>query len=368
MSENCFFCVPPKGKMKPVATVDEALESLKHKCYIWLDFVDPKREDLEALVQPLEIHPLSVEDCFDNNQVPKIEDFPTNNFMIFNNYLYEEGSLKINEVGIILGRNFLVTVNRRNGACKTLSSRMEETINHGIENIRKGPDFLFHIILDDLVDKKISAIEALEEDLNNAEEQILDSAPGFSPRELIRIRRCLLSLRKSLFHEREILVKICRRDSRFISEKAIYHFRDIYDHLVKFFETTEIYREMISSLMEMYLSMLNNKMAVVANRTNLVVRRLTLITTIFMPLTLLAGIGGMSEWTAMTGPDNWKISYPGFLLLMIVVAYASYLLLKWAESHDMKKNPVEEAPEQVGNIEPALQTAPGSWSGKGQNP
>ena len=121
------------------------------------------------------------------------------------------------------------------------------------------------------------------------------------------------TLRKSLFHEREILVKICRKDCPFISEKAIFHYRDIYDHLAKFFELTETYRDIVTSLMEMYLSMLNNLMAKVANETNATVRRLTFITTIFMPLTLLAGIGGMSEWSMMTGPENWQIAYPAFL-------------------------------------------------------
>jgi len=104
-----------------------------------------------------------------------------------------------------------------------------------------------------------------------------------------------------------------------VSELAIYHFRDIYDHLAKFFEITEMNRDILTSLMEMYLSLINNRMARVANRTNSTVRRLTLITTIFMPLTLLAGIGGMSEWSMMTGPQNWRLAYPLFLLAMVVI-------------------------------------------------
>jgi magnesium transporter len=141
----------------------------------------------------------------------------------------------------------------------------------------------------------------------------------------------LLNLRKCLFHEREILVKICRKDCPFIQERAIYHYRDIYDHLTKFFEMTESYREVVASLMDMYLSMLNNQMTKVANETNKTVRRLTLITTIFMPLTLLAGIGGMSEWSMMTGPSNWRIAYPAFLLAMVVIGFTNYCLLKWFE-------------------------------------
>jgi magnesium transporter len=148
-----------------------------------------------------------------------------------------------------------------------------------------------------------------------------------------------LSLRKSLFHEREILVKICRKDCPFISEKAIFHYRDIYDHLAKFFELTESYRDILTSLMEMYLSMLNNQMAKSANDTNATVKRLTFITTIFMPLTLLAGIGGMSEWSMMTGPQNWRIAYPAFLLAMVVIGFINYYLLKWLDKRNLQRNP-----------------------------
>jgi magnesium transporter len=201
-----------------------------------------------------------------------------------------------------------------------------------IESARQGPAFLMHIILDHIVDQKFLAIEALENELDTAEDTMLADASSFNPAELVRLRRDLLSLRKSLFHEREILVKICRKDCSFISEKAIFHYRDIYDHLAKFFELTESYRDILTSLMEMYLSMLNNQMAKSANETNATVRRLTFITTIFMPLTLLAGIGGMSEWSMMTGPQNWMIAYPAFLLAMVVIGFVNYYLLNWFEA------------------------------------
>jgi len=152
----------------------------------------------------------------------------------------------------------------------------------------------------------------------------------------MHLRRDLLTVRKSLFHEREILVKVCRWDSPFIPAKAIYLYRDIYDHLSKFFELTESYRDLVTSLMEMYLSMLNNRMTKAANDTNLIVRRLTFITTIFMPLTLLAGIGGMSEWSMMTGPQNWRVAYPIFLLAMVVIAVINYFLIKWIEKSRSK--------------------------------
>ena len=89
--------------------------------------------------------------------------------------------------------------------------------------------------------------------------------------------------------------------------------------------------------MEMYLTMLNNQMTKAANDTNVTVRRLTFITTIFMPLSLLAGIGGMSEWSMMTGPQNWRIAYPAFLLAMVVIGVANYFLLKWLEKRNEDK-------------------------------
>jgi magnesium transporter len=142
------------------------------------------------------------------------------------------------------------------------------------------------------------------------------------------LRRDLLALRKSIFHEREILTKICRKDCPFVSEKAIFHYRDIYDHLAKFFELAETYRDLLTSLTEMHLSLLNNQMTRATQETNGTVRRLTLITTIFMPLTLLAGIGGMSEWSMMTGPGNWRIAYPAFLLAMVLLGSLNYFTLR----------------------------------------
>ena len=149
--------------------------------------------------------------------------------------------------------------------------------------------------------------------------------------QLIRLRKDLLSLRKSLYHEREILVKICRMDCPFIPENAIVPYRDIYDHLARFFELAETYREIETSLMELYTSLLNNKMTKMSNETNLSVKRLTLIATIFMPLTLISGILGMSEWSMMTGPDNWKHSYPLFFLGMALIAVVNYFIIKRVE-------------------------------------
>jgi magnesium transporter len=338
MSETWFYHISQAGKLARVATIDSALAASMEGGFLWLNYCKPTKEDLSILIEPLGLHPLSIDDCFDENQIPKIDDFPRNTFILFNAFDYVKRTLSISEIDLFIGSNFLVTVSQRSSDGRNFLDGIEQIVEKDIESARKGPAFLMHVILDHVVDQKFVAIEALEDELDTVEDAMLADASHFNPAELVRLRRDLLSLRKSLFHEREILVKICRKDCSFISEKAIYHYRDIYDHLAKFFELTESYRDILTSLMEMYLSMLNNLMAKAANETNATVRRLTFITTIFMPLTLLAGIGGMSEWSMMTGPANWKIAYPAFLLAMVVIGFANYYLFRWLEKRRRRQD------------------------------
>ncbi len=331
MPETRFFHVEAGSGIRSLATLEEALLARARGGYIWIDVLDPTRDRLDAVAQPFGIHPLAVEDCLDEDQVPKIEDYPSHVLVLFNRYDYAARQLAIEEVDLLQGADFLVTVSRTGPAGGRVFANHEALVGPEIRNVEKGPDFLLHVILDHMVDAKLATIEALEDDIETAEEGMLEDATTFRLQDLVSLRRALLSLRKSLFHEREILVKICRRDSPFIGEGAIYHFRDIYDHLTKFFEFTEMNRDILTSLTETYLSLINNRMADVANRTNRSVRRLTLITTVFMPLTLLAGIGGMSEWSMMTGPHNWRVAYPLFLLAMVGIGTVNYLLLRWVE-------------------------------------
>jgi len=335
-SNKRFIHIVPEGKVIGLKSMKEALSALDKDGYVWFDFLDPDREDLSPLIQPLNLHHLAIEDCLDDDQVPKIDDFSTNTFVLFNSFDYIDKTFVINEINFFLGKNFLVSVTHCQPGKQNFPVQLDNAVARNMEDARKGPDFLLHVILDYIVDEKFEAIEAMQEELDDAEEIILKSPASFKPESLLRLRKSLLMLRKSLFHEREIMVRICRRDSSFVSEKVIYHFRDIYDHLAKFFEAIEIYREMITSLMEMYLTMINNRMTQVANRTNQVVRRLTLINTIFMPLTLLAGIGGMSEWSMMTGSGNWRIAYPVFLILMVLIGVINYFVLRWLEAKDRR--------------------------------
>lgn len=338
MSESKFYHFTSTGLFYGVKNVEEAIASLSDGGFIWLNFFNPPIEEIHSLVDTIGVHPLSVEDCLDTSQVPKIEHFPNNTFIIFNSFSYNNRTLFIDEIDIFIGKNFLITVSGINSDGRKPLNGIFKIVENDPSLAKAGPAFLMHVVMDYIVDEKLQAFESLEDELEEAEDEVLNDPSKFKPTELMRLKKYLVNLRKALFHEREILVKICRMDCPFVTDKAIFHFRDIYDHLAKFFELTETNREIVTSLMELYTSLLNNHMTRVSNETNASVRRLTLIATIFMPLTLLASIGGMSEWTMMTGQNNWKIAYPLFLLGMVVIALLNFLLIRFLEKRTRDRN------------------------------
>jgi magnesium transporter len=338
MSHSKFYHFTSTGLFYGLKTAEDAITALREGGFIWLNFYNPSMQELHSLVDTMGVHPLSVEDCLDTKQIPKIEHFPNNTFVITNSFNYHDKTLFIDEVDFFIGKDFLITVSGINSEGRKPLNNIQNIIENDPGMAKSGPAFLMHIVLDYVVDEKLQAFEAIEDEMEVAENEILDMPEKFQPTELLKLKKDLVNLRKSLFHEREILIKICRQDCPFIKDKAIFHFRDIYDHLTKFFELTETNREIVTNLMELYTSMLNNRMTEMSNKTNNSVRRLTLIATIFMPLTLLASIGGMSEWTMMTGHENWKIAYPLFLLGMLIIGVISFFLIRRMEKKDFRDN------------------------------
>lgn len=335
MSESKFYHFTSSGLFYGMKTSEEAITALREGGFIWMNYYKPEIQELHSLVDTIGIHPLSVEDCLDSSQVPKIEHFPGNTFIIFNAFTYKDKMLYVDEIDFFIGKNFLITVSGINSDERRPLNNVIKIIENDPSIAKAGPAFLLQVVLDYVVDQKFHAFEALEDELEMAEDQVIDSPDQFQVSELLRLRKHLLNLRKSLFHEREILVKICRTDCPFITDKAIFGFRDVYDHLAKFFELSESYREIVTTLMELYTSLLNNMMTKVSNETNSSVRRLTLITTIFMPLTLIASIGGMSEYTMMTGGEpNWRSAYLLLLAGLTLIAVINFFVLRGFE----KKN------------------------------
>jgi len=339
--EAHYTIITPSGGFEEMPTLKEALAyTTSQNGYIWADYVDPTAELLAELMPVLGIHPLSIEDCINGDQLPKLDLFPNYSFLIFNTFEETPEELLSHELDLFIGENFVITAGFRREDNQPLLTGLRELLERQREIVRQGPSYLLHQVLDKTVDDKLGVIENIEEALEANEDAILAEPLEFDYSSLMQSRRALQVIRRSLFHEREVVNKLIRRDSPFITEKALVYFRDIYDHLSKYYEVAEAAREQVTDLMEIHLSLINNSMAETANRTNAIMRRLTLITTIFMPLTLIAGIGGMSEFTMMVGQENWGIAYFMLLVVMVVIGLINYRLLLRMErdaNEDVKK-------------------------------
>ena len=181
MSESWFYDVSQAGQLSRVATFDAALAAAKDGSFAWLHYCQPTKEELSALIGPLGLHPLSVEDCFDENQIPKIDDFPRNTFVLFNTFNYSDKTLVIGEIDLFIGDNFLVTVSQRESDDRRFLDSIEHVVEMDIESARQGPAFLMHVILDHVVDQKFLAIEALEDELDTVEEAMLAESARSTP-------------------------------------------------------------------------------------------------------------------------------------------------------------------------------------------
>jgi len=325
--ENRYFAITRSKTLHRAAGLNDALLFAGDEGYIWLDYIDPSPESLAELGTSLGIHPLSIEDCLNGDQLPKLDLLSNLFVMTFSIFEPTSDGFQAHELDLFISKRFLITVSRRELNGNAVLSSMEASIEREMDTVRLGPSYLLHQVVDMIVDHKLMAVEGIEEKLDADEDAILRDAASFNLGSLMDSRRDLQVIRRSLFHERELIGKLIRKDSPFLAEKSLIYFRDVYDHLSKYYEIAETAREQVTNLMEIHLSLISNAMAESSNRTNAIMRRLTLITTIFMPLTLISGIGGMSEFTMMVGSTNWRTAYLILLIVMVIIGAINYVLL-----------------------------------------
>ncbi|MEL7626152.1 MAG: magnesium transporter CorA family protein [Anaerolineaceae bacterium] len=331
LPQSRFFCIDTNGKLSTISSLQEGLNAVKSGGYFWLDYCDPNLEILQPLISELNIHPLTIEDILHVEQLPKLDLFSNYSFMIFNIFENTDSEIQTNELDLIIGSNFVISSARRDQAGRPFLMGFERIAERESQRIKNGPSFLLHLIVDTVTDRKLEVIDQIEGKLDLDEDEILADSRTFDLSRLMDSRRSLMTIRKSIFYEREVVSKLIRQDSPFISEQSIIFFRDVNDHLSRYYEISETARDQVTSLMEIHLSMINNRMSQTSNRTNAIMRRLTLITTIFMPLTLISGIGGMSEFTLLVGEENLKIGYIVLFVLMAIIALVNYSYLKRME-------------------------------------
>ena len=284
---------------------------------LWLDIQQPEEDILEPLLeQRFGFHELAAEDTLSPNTLPKYDAFPGYDFFIFRAVdvnLTEHGS-ETYKLAAFLSRNFLITVHRdalqaADDVCNRLPSDARLLGN--------GPDFLLYNIVDQMVDAHFPLLEQIEEVVDNLQDSIFKNARPSHLDELLHLKRDVNVLRRQSMPQRELLNQISRGDAQFIQRQHLIYFRDLYDHMFRISETIDVERDLMAGTMEAYLS-------VVANRTNEIMKVLTILSTIMLPLTLIAGVYGMNFQHM---PElHWRYGYPFALILM---AATTTVLLIW---------------------------------------
>jgi len=261
---------------------------------------------VETLGKAFALHPLALEDVLTLGQRPKAEPFDDTLFCIVQYLAYRRESLEKTQIALFLGANFVVTFQPR---CDDLLAPIRERLTKGRGRLRqKGAGYLAYAILDLVVDAAFPALEALGDHLDAIEEGILERPDQKDIEDLQCARRELLVMRQVLWPQREVVGRLAREEHELMPDEVRLYFRDCYDHAVQALEVSENFREMASGLLDIYLTSLSH-------RLNDVMKVLTIISTVFMPLSFLAGVYGMNfdRQQPLNMPElGWKFGYLGF--------------------------------------------------------
>lgn len=300
---------------KEAKDIQECLEFKDKPGITWIN-IDGilKNEDLEKLGKGFNIHPLALEDILSVDQRPKEEDFTSNIYVVLKMLSYNEKTSEIisEQVSIILGSNYLISF--QEGIKGDVFNSVRNKIRSGKGKTRSlGPDYLAYSLIDTIVDNYFIILEKLGERLETVEEAILKKSSESNVHDIHVLKREMIFLHKSIWPLREVVSGLLREDSPLIKDNTKIYLRDVYDHTIQVMDTVETYRDILSGMLDIYLSSVSYKL-------NEVMRILTIIATIFMPPTFIAGIYGMNfEYL----PElKWHYGYPFALLLMFLSSFS----------------------------------------------
>lgn len=310
---------------KELETVEECLIFKdKPKMNVWINVDGLDRiEVIEKLGAYFGIHPLTLEDVLNTEQRPKMEDYGSYIYTVLKMILLdpEKEELIIDQVSIILGSNYILSFQEREG---DVFDPIRERLRNPNYRLRKlGVDYLAYGLIDAIIDNYFVILEHFGEKIERLEDELIVNQTPEILHKVQRYRRIMIVLRKSVWPLRELISGLQKIESDLIQKSTQVYLRDIYDHTIQIIDAIEAFRDILSSLLDLYLSS-------VSNRMNDIMKILTIIATIFIPLTFIAGIYGMN-FKYM--PElEWKWGYPAILILMVllgVLMYSYFKKKKW---------------------------------------
>jgi magnesium transporter len=255
------------------------------------------------------IHPLILEDIFNTGQRPKMEDLDGYIYLTLKmlTYLNAEKEIKIEHISMVIGKNFLISFQEDIG---DIFDPVRERIRKDGRIRKFGPDYLAYALIDAIVDNYFSVMEKLEEQVEDLEEELVTNPSPDSLQKISRLKKDMIFLRKSVWPLREMINNLERSESPLIRESTKIYLRDVYDHSIQVIDTLETFRDMVSGMIDIYLSGLSYKM-------NEIMKVLTLIATIFIPLTFVVGLYGMNFKNM---PEiEWEFGYYSVLIVMAIM-------------------------------------------------
>jgi magnesium transporter len=286
----------------------------------WLDIDEETPELCEALTQQCKLHHLAVEDIFQERLSPKVEDYGDSLYIVLHGIALQHDApddLRTVEIDLIISSRWVIS-HHPSGLVA-----IGEVLDECRRNPRvfdKGPAFIAHAIMDHAVDCYFPVIEAFDQEIDRLETAVVSDPQPEVLQRIFKLKRSLQRLRRVAMHQREVLLRLSRGEFELIPEKALPFFRDIHDHFVRVSDLAEGYREGLTGVLDAYLS-------VVSNRMNEVMKALTLVATLMLPLTFIAGLYGMN-FDRM--PElHWHYGYPFALGLMVAVAVG---MIAWFRS------------------------------------
>jgi magnesium transporter len=308
---------------RDLSAVEECFAYRDKDSVTWMNMDGIHRVDVvEKLGSHFALHPLVLEDILNTDQRPKLEDYEDYLFLILKMITYDEAQkqLHIEQVGLIVGPRFVLSFQESEG---DVFEPVRERLRKGKGRIRKGgPDYLAYALMDAVVDNYFLVLEKIGEDIEELEEEVIGKPGPETVESIHNLKRELLFLRKSVWPLREAVAGLEKGEHSLIQEKTTIFLRDVYDHTIQVIDTIETFRDMVSGMMDVYLSSLSNRM-------NEVMKVLTIIATLFIPLTFIAGVYGMN-FKVM--PElQWHYGYGLVWLLMILVTLL--MLLYFRKKH-----------------------------------
>ncbi len=303
-----------------VTTPEECLHLKSKSKTCWVNITGiHESETIAKIGQIFELHPLLLEDIMNTDQRPKMEVYDGSLFVVLKALFYDEKNKSAisEQISLILGTDYVVSF-------QEWRSNVFDPVLENLENkkgrIRKmGADYLTYSLIDAIVDNYFLILEFFGDRLDNLEVQLAASPKTEALRSIQKLKKEMIFLRRSVWPLREVINGMERGDSPLIQSSTYFYLRDIYDHIVQAIDTIETYRDMLSSMLDIYLSS-------TSNRLNEVMKVLTVISTIFIPLTFIAGVYGMNFKFMPELEQPW--GYPLVVLIMAAVSLSMLYYFK----------------------------------------